>query len=96
METKYDINEKIYIPATVTKVTKTSDGKVYYRLESDIGNWDLTVTENQVDQLCLVIPDAYFVLKEHNVGWTKDAGKTIEIIHTDGTTLIFGRDKDFK
>lgn len=64
METKYDINEKIYIPATVTKVTKTSDGKVYYRLESDIGNWDLNVTENQVDQLCLVIPNELWVISD--------------------------------
>jgi hypothetical protein len=55
METKFDIDDVLYVPATVSKVIKTSDGKVSYGL--DICGRDeveVTLTEDEVKKLCLL------------------------------------------
>lgn len=64
METKFDINDVLYVPATVTKVIKTADGKVSYGL--DICGRDeveVTLTEDEVKKLCLL--DSVMTVERH-------------------------------
>lgn len=54
METKFDIDDVLYVPATVTKVIKTADGKVSYGLDiCDRDEVEVTLTEDEVKKLCL-------------------------------------------
>lgn len=55
METKFNIDDVLYVPATVTKVIKTADGKVSYGLDiCDRDEVEVTLTEDEVKKLCLL------------------------------------------
>jgi len=55
MQTKFDIDDVLYVPATVTKVIKTADGRVSYGLDicgrDDV---EVTLTEDEIKKLCLL------------------------------------------
>ena len=58
MNTKYDIDDVIYVPAKVEKVTKTSDGRVFYILRTVDGGYEINATEEKIDEeFVRVIPN---------------------------------------
>ena len=64
METKFDIDDVLYVPATVTKVIKTADGKVSYGLDiCDRDEVEVTLTEDEIKKLCLL--DSVMTVERH-------------------------------
>ena len=59
METKYDIDDVIYIPAKVEKVTKMSNGRVFYRLRTVDGGYQIDTTEEKIDEEYMAVRDKY-------------------------------------
>jgi len=56
METKFDIDDVVYVPATVTKVIKTADGKVSYGLDiCDRDEVRVLLSEEAVGKKCFVV-----------------------------------------
>lgn len=88
MNTKYDIDDVIYVPAKVEKITKTCDGKVFYRLRTDVGNYLIDTTEEQIDKEFVVIPDEHWAMKNGILAFKKAGDSHYQIALKDGCIFM--------
>ncbi len=90
MDTIYDIDDVIYVPAKIERVVKTSDGRIWYRLRTDDGGYQIDASEEKVLKEYVTIPDDHWCLSKGGILAYKAAtDEHYQIALKDGN-LFFG------
>lgn len=94
MNTLYDIDDVIYVPTKVERIVKTSNGSVMYCLRTDSGRYQINMSEEEIEQNCVVIPDEHWCLDNGLWAFTGDGGKTYQLAVLGNKVLVSKKQSD--